>query len=112
MVQNKQIIYTEEFVNLVRETFKDTPGIISMAETGDYAIGEILDELSDHQITPENIIDAFDSPNSWRSMHDLYVTARRMKNVNLLHGMWLERISEVENATDRTISATKEGKTQ
>jgi hypothetical protein len=82
-----------------------------MAENGDYAIGKILDELSDNQITPEEILKTFNSNNVWKSMHNLYTRAKKMSNINLLYGMWLDKISEENGArAERFIEKERQNK--
>jgi len=89
-------MYSQEFINKVKECYSSSPEMHKMAKEGEYFLGRYLDDSSQGGISVDTILLA-------TSLDELQKTARELKKKKELYAMWHKETKiEINNNYGKT----------
>lgn len=100
-------LYPEEFVRRVESEYEGWPEIIALARDSKYVLGKFLAEGASQQMSPEEIVLAFNSGRTDAVLEDARSAIRRRE----LHRDWLRMmIKKVEEASKEESPSSRRGR--
>jgi hypothetical protein len=96
------IKYPFKFIKEIKKSYADKPNICKLAENGRYVLGKYLAVYSSMQLSPEEILEAFNSNKQHVILEHAEITIRRRE----IYKNWLQLVTKkLRNLEHKTFSA-------